>query len=135
TRGLGQRLDTAVITEARAVESDRLDTGSLGLFGHALANQTCGSDVAAGVLLACQFLTHFGFQRGSADQHTVAFRRNDACVDVRVGPVYRKAMNAQFGDFPASGNRTRSEEHTSELQSRENLVCRLLLEKKKIRRH
>src|SRR5690606_40570000 len=28
----------------------------------------------------------------------------------------------------------RSEEHTSELQSRENLVCRLLLEKKKIHR-
>src|SRR5690606_41837326 len=27
----------------------------------------------------------------------------------------------------------RSEEHTSELQSRENLVCRLLLEKKNIR--
>src|SRR5690606_41295318 len=26
----------------------------------------------------------------------------------------------------------RSEEHTSELQSRENLVCRLLLEKKKL---
>src|SRR5690606_42072460 len=29
------------------------------------------------------------------------------------------------------GNADRSEEHTSELQSRENLVCRLLLEKKK----
>src|SRR5436309_11805596 len=28
-------------------------------------------------------------------------------------------------------HRGRSEEHTSELQSRENLVCRLLLEKKK----
>src|SRR5690606_40502469 len=28
-------------------------------------------------------------------------------------------------------NRVRSEEHTSELQSREKLVCRLLLEKKK----
>src|SRR5690606_42126527 len=28
-------------------------------------------------------------------------------------------------------DRLRSEEHTSELQSRENLVCRLLLEKKK----
>src|SRR5690606_41822978 len=27
--------------------------------------------------------------------------------------------------------RSRSEEHTSELQSRENLVCRLLLEKRK----
>src|SRR5207342_3811225 len=30
-----------------------------------------------------------------------------------------------------SPSRSRSEEHTSELQSRENLVCRLLLEKKK----
>src|SRR5690606_31339756 len=29
-----------------------------------------------------------------------------------------------------TGASTRSEEHTSELQSRENLVCRLLLEKK-----
>src|SRR2546427_4765772 len=28
-------------------------------------------------------------------------------------------------------NQTRSEEHTSELQSQSNLVCRLLLEKKK----
>ena len=28
-------------------------------------------------------------------------------------------------------NKVRSEEHTSELQSRTNLVCRLLLEKKK----
>src|SRR5690606_23155535 len=31
------------------------------------------------------------------------------------------------------GSARRSEEHTSELQSRENLVCRLLLEKKKLR--
>src|SRR5436309_10078823 len=31
----------------------------------------------------------------------------------------------------AMGRPRRSEEHTSELQSRENLVCRLLLEKKK----
>src|SRR5690606_35931608 len=30
----------------------------------------------------------------------------------------------------SSGPEVRSEEHTSELQSRENLVCRLLLEKK-----
>src|SRR3712207_7312121 len=33
---------------------------------------------------------------------------------------------------PAPG---RSEEHTSELQSRQYLVCRLLLEKKKLRHH
>src|SRR5690606_40230352 len=35
-----------------------------------------------------------------------------------------------FPDNPASIDQDRSEEHTSELQSRENLVCRLLLEKK-----
>src|SRR5690606_41497034 len=33
--------------------------------------------------------------------------------------------------FLRRAERRRSEEHTSELQSRENLVCRLLLEKKK----
>src|SRR3712207_6950725 len=32
---------------------------------------------------------------------------------------------------PATGRPPRSEEHTSELQSRQYLVCRLLLEKKK----
>src|SRR5207302_8115880 len=35
-------------------------------------------------------------------------------------------LNQEFDD-----ESLRSEEHTSELQSRENLVCRLLLEKKK----
>src|SRR5688572_31787882 len=35
---------------------------------------------------------------------------------------------------PASGAAHRSEEHTSELQSQSNLVCRLLLEKKKKKR-
>src|SRR5256885_9625254 len=44
-----------------------------------------------------------------------------------------------FSGGPGSGtytftNRMRSEEHTSELQSPCNLVCRLLLEKKKYRR-
>src|SRR2546430_3566935 len=33
-----------------------------------------------------------------------------------------------------AGHEHRSEEHTSELQSQSNLVCRLLLEKKKISR-
>src|SRR5688572_31529626 len=34
-----------------------------------------------------------------------------------------------------SGSSPRSEEHTSELQSQSNLVCRLLLEKKKTHTH
>src|SRR3989442_11564482 len=44
---------------------------------------------------------------------------------------------AARGCFAASNSLrcwTRSEEHTSELQSRPHLVCRLLLEKKKIKR-
>src|SRR5436309_7849500 len=58
--------------------------------------------------------------------------------------VVRKAKEAgvqvvdlRFTDLPGTWQHfsiplKRSEEHTSELQSRENLVCRLLLEKKKI---
>src|SRR5690606_41517382 len=38
---------------------------------------------------------------------------------------------ARGGAASAGPATARSEEHTSELQSRENLVCRLLLEKKK----
>ena len=37
----------------------------------------------------------------------------------------------RLGDVPIVMVTARSEEHTSELQSRTNLVCRLLLEKKK----
>src|SRR5690606_15861403 len=42
----------------------------------------------------------------------------------------RKMQPGAFSSHLGEGRR-RSEEHTSELQSRENLVCRLLLEKKK----
>src|SRR5699024_12099701 len=38
---------------------------------------------------------------------------------------------AKANKIPGKAKRTRSEEHTSELQSRFDLVCRLLLEKKK----
>src|SRR5690606_32398108 len=41
------------------------------------------------------------------------------------------AASATPGCSSSTFSRSRSEEHTSELQSRENLVCRLLLEKKK----
>src|SRR2546427_9482594 len=40
-------------------------------------------------------------------------------------------MSAVVGHFADVFEPTRSEEHTSELQSQSNLVCRLLLEKKK----
>src|SRR3989442_7654681 len=40
-------------------------------------------------------------------------------------------QHAPGADVAGAHTRTRSEEHTSELQSRPHLVCRLLLEKKK----
>src|SRR2546427_2854668 len=44
---------------------------------------------------------------------------------------FRSARRARDARVRAAGSRPRSEEHTSELQSQSNLVCRLLLEKKK----
>src|SRR5690606_39350066 len=41
-----------------------------------------------------------------------------------------RTQPATANEQPAPVPESRSEEHTSELQSRENLVCRLLLEKK-----
>src|SRR5207249_11482598 len=47
----------------------------------------------------------------------------------------RVAVGPRPARPPRPRRRVRSEEHTSELQSRFDLVCRLLLEKKKIRAH
>src|SRR2546430_5679908 len=54
-------------------------------------------------------------------------RRN--CVFRALGGRYCRTSESN------STRPTRSEEHTSELQSQSNLVCRLLLEKKKLHRH
>src|SRR5258706_6553321 len=54
-----------------------------------------------------------------------------------ISPSIRKHPGTRarkLSSVRASRNR-RSEEHTSELQSLTNLVCRLLLEKKKKKRH
>src|SRR3712207_7592685 len=53
------------------------------------------------------------------------------CADARrTGPPPLVALRAAPG-HASSPTQGRSEEHTSELQSRQYLVCRLLLEKKK----
>src|SRR5256886_6727479 len=54
----------------------------------------------------------------------------------RAGPI--SSSKKSLGSRPAaaaSSRTSRSEEHTSELQSQSNLVCRLLLEKKKHHRY
>src|SRR5260370_30821875 len=69
--------------------------------------------------------------RSTLFPYTTLFR---SAVRVRAGRVHRRGARAVQ---PARAGRVegrpaRSEEHTSELQSHLNLVCRLLLEKKKI---
>src|SRR5436309_9700637 len=80
-------------------------------------------------------LSHGAARTANGDRHRRAF---DATQHVGQGvgsPVSRSCLPID-GDQKIAGANTagvsgRSEEHTSELQSRENLVCRLLLEKKK----
>src|SRR3712207_7916134 len=78
--------------------------------------------------------------RGSPNPTTFGRRRARTATHVREDP-----RKPQRGDLPPQvrqrvrapsaqsqhGAHLRSEEHTSELQSRQYLVCRLLLEKKK----
>src|SRR5258705_1720208 len=55
---------------------------------------------------------------------------------VRRIAAYRCQITAiRFADYAANGTAARSEEHTSELQSLRHLVCRLLLENKKIAKY
>src|SRR5207302_6780332 len=49
----------------------------------------------------------------------------------RSTPTHRPPDGVRTRSCRSTSDPSRSEEHTSELQSRENLVCRLLLEKKK----
>src|SRR5690606_41454177 len=51
--------------------------------------------------------------------------------DLKIMEALARLNNAKAETNSAFNETARSEEHTSELQSRENLVCRLLLEKKK----
>src|SRR5258708_22243608 len=75
--------------------------------------------------------------RSTLFPYTTLFRSRE-----HEGPVVRRAPPAAYrpGRLPApvaesaarlARRRRRSEEHTSELQSPDHLVCRLLLEKKK----
>src|SRR5207247_9474007 len=48
-----------------------------------------------------------------------------------IDPAYMKRVEERIVEAVRLADRLRSEEHTSELQTRVELVCRLLLEKKK----
>src|SRR3712207_7344300 len=58
---------------------------------------------------------------------TAPARSGPSCVD----PAYERSGLPLEATYFGTLLKSRSEEHTSELQSRQYLVCRLLLEKKK----
>src|SRR5690606_26814413 len=101
TRGVGQRFHAAMITEARTIKGNQFDTGSFGFFSDALADNASSGNIATVDALASELFAHFRFKRGSADEHTIAFRRNDVCVNVQIRAENREAMNSQLVDFPA----------------------------------
>src|SRR5207302_3715031 len=73
-----------------------------------------------------------GDTSGRSPQGSTYLRDHESAVGWLGGATDRRveAVRSSWARRPSRQLR-RSEEHTSELQSRENLVCRLLLEKKK----
>src|SRR2546427_6332773 len=70
--------------------------------------------------------------RSTLFPYTTLFRSLARHQHVGAGGALRVQQVAVFLDDELAAQRNhRSEEHTSELQSQSNLVCRLLLEKKK----
>src|SRR2546430_11516227 len=71
--------------------------------------------------------------RSTLFPYTTLFRSQDVTHNL-AGVIIKPAFHLFF-DNCFQFMRERSEEHTSELQSQSNLVCRLLLEKKKKAAH
>src|SRR2546430_6478318 len=67
--------------------------------------------------------------RSTLFPYTTLFRSSSRVV------TWFQLANVRFTEQILSNAGCRSEEHTSELQSQSNLVCRLLLEKKKKQYH
>src|SRR6266498_4766264 len=81
-----------------------------------------------------------GYRGLTREAYTLDLRQFTAWCRTRSFPLFsvrRAGIETFAGELEARGRaratvtRRRSEEHTSELQSRPHLVCRLLLEKKK----
>src|SRR5205809_5208673 len=92
---------------------------------------------SAFLLLVCSL---FSFQSSDdhRDLHSFPTRRSsDLALALKLGSFVRMlpgtaaCVVGSYSCVPGSNAEKRSEEHTSELQSRLHLVCRLLLEKKK----
>src|SRR5690606_40892667 len=81
----------------------------------------------AAVDIVNRFKPDFIFAIGDdATDEDMFYKLPNTAITVKVG-----SKNSSASYYVENQQQARSEEHTSELQSRENLVCRLLLEKQK----
>src|SRR5690606_39462076 len=87
------------------------------LFRSWIAAKLCGS-LAAGILLLSSIAVSQGADVDEQAEHEF--------FEAKIRPLL---VSRCYACHSAETKPARSEEHTSELQSRENLVCRLLLEK------
>jgi hypothetical protein len=86
TRRIGQSLNATVIAEARTIERDRVDSGSLCLLGNACANDCCSFNIAA----TFDALTYFFFQRRRRRQYSATIRTDDLRINMT-----RRTVNAE----------------------------------------
>src|SRR5260370_41881509 len=73
----------------------------------------------------------FFFFNDTATTEIYTLSLHDALPILPPGSPSRATVFTRHSSLPVAASYARSEEHTSELQSDLNLVCRLLLEKKK----
>src|SRR5258707_2427930 len=85
-------------------------------------------------LSLCSFFFFFN-DTATTEIYTLSLHDALPILTIVVGKWCGQLDGAQLAARLARGADGRSEEHTSELQSRQYLVCRLLLEKKKAHRH
>src|SRR2546428_4013010 len=69
--------------------------------------------------------------RSTLFPYTTLFRSGALAVEMQAASLFAFGIARQAPVASVAMVSNRSEEHTSELQSRSDLVCRLLLEKKK----
>src|SRR3712207_7473891 len=79
------------------------------------------------------FRSSFLYRSARYDRSCLTCRSKPLVAQPRDTPLPEPSSGAAWGgdDHVADAGMRRLEEHTSELQSRQYLVCRLLLEKKK----
>src|SRR2546430_13545343 len=84
-------------------------------------------------MFCCSFFSYFFFFNDTATTEIYTLSLHDALpIFVGCGDAHRLVAGRRCVEGrEVDGDEHRSEEHTSELQSQSNLVCRLLLEKKK----